>query len=174
MFVNGVQNDEFEKHKTDELCIQNLFSLLETKRLTLHIRFRSKLRSAVIEETWNRVRVRGGGLNFWGKRVFLNIITETESNYECKRKHYMNHSISRGVFLEALNGWFFWNIGQKYVEFLQIGNMRNMGNQLSLAALLMDKWDKQRNSFNNVCQLDSTFQRFSNVCQLCKYAFKPT
>ena len=110
MFVNGVQNDEFEKHEEDELCIRILFSLSETKLLTLHIRFRSKLRSAVIEETWNRVRVRGGwggGLNFWGKRVFLNIITETESNYECKRKHYMNHSISRGVFLEALNGWFF-------------------------------------------------------------------
>ena len=64
MFVNGVQNDEFEKHEEDEFCIRILFSLSETKRLTLHIRFRSKLRSAVIEETWNRVRVRGGGLNF--------------------------------------------------------------------------------------------------------------
>ena len=70
MFVNGVQNDEFEKHEEDELCIRILFSLSETKRLTLHIRFRSKLRSAVIEETWNRVRVRGGGLNFLGERVF--------------------------------------------------------------------------------------------------------
>ena len=44
---------------------------------------------------------------FEAKGFFVNIITETESNYECKRKHYMNHSISRGVFLEALNGWFF-------------------------------------------------------------------
>ena len=68
----------------------------------------------------------------------------------------------------------FSNIDLKYVELLQIRNMRNMGNQLSLAALLMDKWDKQRNSFNNVCQLDSTFQHFLNVCQLCKYAFEPT
>ena len=78
MFVNGVQNDEFEKHEEDELCIRILFSLSETKRLTLHIRFRSKLRSAVIEETWNKVRVRGGwggGLNFLGKRAFVNIIT---------------------------------------------------------------------------------------------------
>ena len=43
---------------------------------------------------------------FEAKGFLVNIITETESNYECKRKHYMNHSISRGVFLEALNGWF--------------------------------------------------------------------
>ena len=73
-----------------------------------------------------------------------------------------------------MGDFFFSNIDVKYVELLQIRNMRNMGNQLSLAALLMDKWDKQRNSFNNVCQLDSTFQHFLNVCQLCKYAFEPT
>ena len=80
------------------------------------------------------------------------------------------------LFDGGSTGWviFFSNIDLKYVGLLQIRNMRNMGNQLSLAALLMDKWDKQRNSFNNVCQLDSTFQHFLNVCQLCKYAFEPT